>query len=117
MLEHVYGIVIFPRNRSTTQLIFSRCIGGRHTQTSRFPTREEYLKVTIDYTLAAARAFADMMASAVDSETGDKFRFVFCSGDSSEIDQKKTLFIMGPTRKAKVQYLSVSFCYPHIEFC
>ncbi|KAG5986392.1 hypothetical protein E4U43_005526 [Claviceps pusilla] len=31
----------------------------------------------------------------------DVFRFVFCSGDSSEVVYNRSLWIMGPTRRAK----------------
>jgi len=70
---------------------------------------EEYLQVTIDYPLAAARAFADGIASKLNSKNGERFRFVFCSGHASELDQDKSLWLMGPTRKAKV-------CLPLITF-
>ncbi|KAF1818826.1 uncharacterized protein K489DRAFT_413288 [Dissoconium aciculare CBS 342.82] len=84
------------------------CIGGRHTQTSRWPTMEEYLRVTVDYTVAAARAFAQNFAAAQQARRregteveGSKFRFVFCSGHASELTYCKNLWIMGPTRRAK----------------
>jgi hypothetical protein len=82
-----------------------RCIGGRHTQTSHWPTLEEYHTVTIDYPLAAARAFASHLAPSLPSDLPsnqpEKFRFVFCSGHATELDQTKSLWVMGPTRKAK----------------
>ncbi|GAB0137934.1 hypothetical protein EsDP_00006185 [Epichloe bromicola] len=76
------------------------CIGGRHTQHSRWATPEEYLAVTVDYTVAAARAFARMMGTTTRSHD-DRFRFVFCSGDASELVYNRSLWIMGPTRRAK----------------
>ncbi|KAG5991937.1 hypothetical protein E4U54_003787, partial [Claviceps lovelessii] len=81
------------------------CIGGRHTQTSRW-TPEEYLRVTVDFTVAATRAFVAMMrreraAARAPAAKDDVFRFVFCSGDSSEVVYNRSLWIMGPTRRAK----------------
>jgi nucleoside-diphosphate-sugar epimerase len=76
------------------------CIGGRHTQTSRWPTHAEYVKVSVDYALAAAKAFTKSLAPQLDQ--GERFRFVLCSGHATELDQNKKLWIMGPTRKVKV---------------
>ncbi|KAG5973055.1 hypothetical protein E4U55_000665 [Claviceps digitariae] len=87
------------------------CIGGRHTQHSRW-TPEEYLQVTVDYTVAATRAFAAMMkqerAAAATTAAAEQpalqdevFRFVLCSGDASELVYNRSLWIMGPTRRAK----------------
>ncbi|KAG6090470.1 hypothetical protein E4U15_005062 [Claviceps sp. LM218 group G6] len=78
------------------------CIGGRHTQHSRW-TPEEYLRVTVDYTAAATRAFAAMMKQerATTLAQDDVFRFVYCSGDASELVYNRSLWIMGPTRRAK----------------
>ncbi|KAG6006377.1 hypothetical protein E4U21_007108 [Claviceps maximensis] len=80
------------------------CIGGRHTQTSLW-TAEEYLRVTVDFTVAATRAFAAMMkqerAAAAAAGSQDVFRFVFCSGHASEMVYNRSLWIMGPTRRAK----------------
>ncbi|KAK2612389.1 hypothetical protein QQS21_001653 [Conoideocrella luteorostrata] len=77
------------------------CIGGRHTQNTRWATPEEYLQVTVDYTVAATRCFVRMM-SLTGCQAGDAaFRFVYCSGDSSELVYNRSLWIMGPTRRAK----------------
>ncbi|QUC20486.1 uncharacterized protein UV8b_04727 [Ustilaginoidea virens] len=76
------------------------CIGGRHTQTSRWPTPEEYLRVTVDYTVAAAAAFTRMMGLA-GPPSAAPFRFVYCSGDAAELVYNRSLCIMGPTRRAK----------------
>lgn len=77
-----------------------RCIGGRHTPTSRWKTPDEYLLVSVDYTLAAAGAFATGVAPYLPS--WKKVRFVFCSGHAAELDQSRSLWVMGRTRKAKV---------------
>jgi hypothetical protein len=95
MCRHVYRLDHSP-------LKLGRCIGGRHTQTSRWPTLEEYLQVTVDYTVAAARAFASISVAQARHEPGRNFRFVFCSGHASELTYCKNLWIMGPTRRAKV---------------
>lgn len=78
--------------------MLDRCIGGRHTQTSRWPTYEEYVRDSVDLPLAAANAFITSVAPTLSEKP---FRFVFCSGDSTELDQSKSLWIMSPTRKAK----------------
>lgn len=57
--------------------------------------------MSVDYPTAAARAFATM-ASRCDNRLVNKFRFVFCSGHASEMAHHKDLWIMGPTRRAKV---------------
>jgi hypothetical protein len=58
--------------------------------------------VTVDYTVAAARAFASISAAQARHAPGRTFRFVFCSGHASELAYCKNLWIMGPTRRAKV---------------
>lgn len=57
--------------------------------------------MSIDYPLAAAHAFANGIASKLSHANEEKFRFVFCSGHATELDQSKNLWVMGPTRKAK----------------
>ncbi|KAF2098080.1 hypothetical protein NA57DRAFT_76876 [Rhizodiscina lignyota] len=74
------------------------CIGGRHTQTSRWPTYEDYVHDSVELPLAAARVFATSVAPSLAQKP---FRFIFCSGDSTELDPSKSLWIMGTTRKVK----------------
>ncbi|KAK0624798.1 hypothetical protein B0T17DRAFT_507840 [Bombardia bombarda] len=58
-------------------------------------------KVSIDYTLAAARAFIAHLAPQLPE--GRKFRFVFCSGKYAEWDQQKPLHFLADTRRIKGQ--------------
>jgi hypothetical protein len=81
-----------------------RCIGGRHTQTSRWPTHEEYVRDSVDITLAAAKA---IIKDVVPKLQEKPFRFVFCSGDSTELDPNRHLWILETTRKVKVCVLSL----------
>ena len=76
-----------------------RCIGGRHTQTSRWPTHEDYFRDSVEITLAAAKAIINDVVPTLQEKP---FRFVFCSGDSTELDPDKSLWILEMTRKVKV---------------
>ncbi|KAI1480429.1 hypothetical protein F4774DRAFT_378402 [Daldinia eschscholtzii] len=71
-------------------------IGGRATQ---FPDVETARKVSVDYTLAAAKAFTEALAPGLSRP----FRFVFCSGKFAEWDQNKNLKMMKDTRLIKGQ--------------
>ncbi|KAJ3543186.1 hypothetical protein NM208_g3705 [Fusarium decemcellulare] len=71
-------------------------IGGRSTQ---FPDLYTYRKIQIDYTLAAANAFARHLAPKLPNH--QRFQFVFCSGKYAEWDQEKSLSFMADTRLAK----------------
>ncbi|KAI8630762.1 hypothetical protein F5Y19DRAFT_33361 [Xylariaceae sp. FL1651] len=73
-------------------------IGGRAPQ---FPDVETARKVSVDYTLAAAKAFTTELAPQLPE--GRKFRFVFCSGKFAEWDDKKHLAFMSDTRHIKGQ--------------
>ncbi|KAL2017737.1 hypothetical protein VTK56DRAFT_1707 [Thermocarpiscus australiensis] len=73
-------------------------IGGRATQ---FPDVETCRRVQVDYTLAAAKAFAEHLVPHLPE--GKQFRFVFCSGKFAEWDQKKPLHFMADTRRIKGQ--------------
>ncbi|VUC21568.1 unnamed protein product [Clonostachys rosea] len=73
-------------------------IGGRAAQ---FPDVDTFRKVSVDYTLAAARAFKQHLAPALPDN--QRFRFVFCSGKFAEWDQQKSLSFMADTRLVKGQ--------------
>lgn len=81
----------------------SRVIGGRVPQ---FPDVETAKKVQVDYTLAAAKASLEALAPQL--PTGQKFRFVFCSGKFAEWDQGKSLAFMQDTRRIKVRQPTTS---------
>ncbi|KAK1770026.1 hypothetical protein QBC33DRAFT_529962 [Phialemonium atrogriseum] len=73
-------------------------IGGRATQ---FPDVETAKRVGVDYTLAAANAFASALAPRLPD--GRAFRFVFCSGKYAEWEQEKSLAFLADTRRIKVR--------------
>ncbi|KAI1495373.1 hypothetical protein F5X96DRAFT_613213 [Biscogniauxia mediterranea] len=73
-------------------------IGGRATQ---FPDVETARRVSVDFTIAAAKAFLDNLAPRLPD--GRKFRFLFCSGKFAEWDDKKKLSFMSDTRHIKGQ--------------
>ncbi|KAI1495495.1 hypothetical protein F5X99DRAFT_403349 [Biscogniauxia marginata] len=73
-------------------------IGGRASQ---FPDVETARKVSVDFTIAAAKAFLAELAPQ--PPDGKKFRFVFCSGKLAEWDDEKHLRFMSDTRHIKGQ--------------
>lgn len=75
-----------------------RAIGGRVEQFNH--DKELCRKVSVDYTLAAANAMRESLASKTPN---GKFRFVFCSGKFTEWDQDKTLLFLSDSRKIKGQ--------------
>ena len=79
-------------------MIVRRAIGGRVEQFNH--DKELCRKVSVDYTLAAANAMRESLASKTPQ---GKFRFVFCSGKFTEWDQDKTLLFLSDSRKIKGQ--------------
>ncbi|KAJ9611168.1 hypothetical protein H2200_004351 [Cladophialophora chaetospira] len=73
------------------------CLGGK---VEDFPDLETARKVGVDYSLAAARAFATGICPSL-QERGRRFLFVFCSGKGAEWDQSKSLWLFSDTRKLK----------------
>jgi hypothetical protein len=78
--------------------LFQRTVGG---QAQDFPNIETARKVGIDYTLAAANAFATTLAPRL-GNTGRKFPFVFCSGHGAEQKEDARVWLFSDTRKIKV---------------
>jgi hypothetical protein len=68
-------------------------------------------RVGHDYTVAAAKAFAQLGA-----ENKTPFRFVFASGALAVRDQEKSVWIMGETRKIKACLCFCSFISLLIPF-
>ncbi|MCJ1267560.1 hypothetical protein MMC22_007445 [Lobaria immixta] len=64
---------------------------------ARIPDNDAARKVSIEYTLAAAKAFTPT------SSTEKKFRFVYVSGGGSERDQTKPLWFMQEYRRIRGQ--------------
>ncbi|KAI1454148.1 hypothetical protein F4805DRAFT_440877 [Annulohypoxylon moriforme] len=73
-------------------------LGGRAYQ---FPDVETARKVSVDYTLAAAKAFIEQLAPQLPEP--QKFRFLFCSGKWAEWDEKKNMRMLADTRIIKGQ--------------
>ncbi|KAI1382819.1 uncharacterized protein F4822DRAFT_422694 [Hypoxylon trugodes] len=71
-------------------------LGGRAYQ---FPDVETAKKVSVDFTVAAAKAFVEVLAPQLPESK--KFRFVFCSGKWAEWDQDKNLSFFKDTRRIK----------------
>lgn len=63
-------------------------------------------KVSIDYTLAAARIFNQHLTP--ENNKGEKFRFVYCSGAAAERDQTKSLWFAQEFRRIRVCF----YIYP-----
>lgn len=62
---------------------------------------EAFRKISVDYLLAAANAFATYLAPSL--PTSQPFRFIFTSGKDAEWDQGKSLMFMEETRHVKGQ--------------
>ncbi|OTB04889.1 hypothetical protein M426DRAFT_320470 [Hypoxylon sp. CI-4A] len=71
-------------------------IGGRAYQ---FKDVETAKKISVDYTVAAAKAFIAELAPKLPQP--QKFRFVYCSGKWAEWDQDKKPFTFGDTKRIK----------------
>ena len=65
-----------------------------------FPDIATARHVSIDLTLKAANTFLKNLATLLPS--GKKFQFVFCSGQSAEWNQSKSLWMFKDTRRIKV---------------
>ncbi|KAI9761671.1 MAG: hypothetical protein M4579_000905 [Chaenotheca gracillima] len=74
------------------------CLGGPYFF---WQDTTQYIKTNVEYTLAAAKVFATRFTP--EKESNKKFRFVFCSGTGSVVDQSKKLWFMDLTRKTKGQ--------------
>ncbi|MCJ1251443.1 hypothetical protein MMC30_008676 [Trapelia coarctata] len=67
---------------------------------SRFPSTEIARKVNVDFTVKAAKAFAQTLAPQLPE--GKKFRFVYCSGKLAEREfETKNLWIFKDARSIK----------------
>jgi len=77
------------------------CIWAIGGKVGDFPSLEVARTVGIDYTLAAASAFAKKLAPQLGD--GMRFRFVYCSGWGAERDPDKPLRIAADTRRVKVR--------------
>lgn len=70
------------------------------------PNNETTRKVSVDYTIAAARAFSSVLPN--DNDETNKFRFVYLSGGIAERDQMKPLWFLQEYRRIRVRF--IFFC-------
>jgi hypothetical protein len=80
-------------------LIVHRSLGK-----ATMPDNETARKISIDFTMAGARALTQQAA-------GHKIRFVYVSGFVTERDQSKSLWFMGEYRRIRVS-LNVTVARP-----
>jgi hypothetical protein len=64
------------------------------------PDNDTNRKVSIEYTLAAAKAFDQ--GAIMENDKAKKFRFVYLSGGAVERDQTKPLWFMQDYRRIRV---------------
>lgn len=68
------------------------------------PDNDEARRVSLDYTLAAARAFTEQQQHAAAGDGRDsKFRFIYMSGKAVQRDQTKSLWFLSEYRKMRGQ--------------
>ncbi|KAK4693767.1 hypothetical protein P7C71_g3691, partial [Lecanoromycetidae sp. Uapishka_2] len=58
-------------------------------------------RVNMDYTLAAANAFAASLAPQIKESRSQNFRLVYCSGYLTERDQERSLWLVGEDRRMR----------------
>ena len=80
---------------------------------THFPDIDTFRKVQVDFTIAAAKAFAQAFGP---TSEGKPFGFVFCSGKFSEWDQTKRVAFLQDTRRMKVRIPPLSFSDPLESF-
>jgi hypoxanthine-guanine phosphoribosyltransferase len=88
---------------SASLTLLQRTVGGKVTD---FPNIETARKVSVDYTLAAAQAFATNLAPRL-AEAERKFSFVFCSGYGAEQKKDARVWLYADSRKLKVSWRDV----------
>ena len=67
------------------------------------PPNDEAKRVSIGYTMTAAKVFTEHAEAKKDH--GEKFRFIYVSGAAVERDQNKSLWFLGPYRRIRVRTL------------
>lgn len=79
--------------------LFVRALGKPY-----IPDNDEARRVSLDYTLAAARAFTEQQQHAAAGDGRDsKFRFIYMSGKAVQRDQTKSLWFLSEYRKMRVR--------------
>lgn len=84
-----------------TFLFTTRTLGKPYIQDN-----EEARRVSVDYTMAAAKAFTENTAAKGDRES--KFRFIYLSGAAAQRDQTKSAWFMSDYRKIRVSDRTVT---------
>lgn len=69
---------------------------------ARIPDNETNKRVSIEYTLAAARTFRERVESQQGVANNARFRFIYLSGGGAERDQTKSLWFMQDYRRIRV---------------
>ena len=62
-------------------------------------------RVNLDYTVAAAEAFDQVLASRPSERGNSNFRFLYLSGDMAVRDQKSSPWFLGDSRRMRVLLL------------
>lgn len=78
--------------------LFVRTLGKPY-----IPDIDEARRVSLDYTLAAARAFTEQQHAAARDGREAKFRFIYMSGKAVQRDQTKSLWFLSEYRKIRVR--------------
>lgn len=97
----------YPTNVARSALDLHEMLIHKNERTlgkARMPDNETNKRVSIDYTLAAARAFEASLSSQQEtvSNNNTKFRFIYLSGAAAERDQTKSLWFMQDYRRIRV---------------
>lgn len=97
----------FPYHSTKGDEILTR--NERALGKARMPDNETNKRVSIEYTLAAARAFRESFASQQQGAANNaKFRFIYLSGGGAERDQTKALWFLQDYRRIRVPILFLS---------
>lgn len=122
--NHVQLTSTYDGINTCGMLYVYRCLGK-----ARLPNNEIARTVCLDYTMAGAKAFHEVMKRSYegsstpndDNDSNDahktkkrKFRFVYLSGAAAERDQTKPLWFMQEYRRIRVS--SLLFSSPHPPF-
>jgi nucleoside-diphosphate-sugar epimerase len=97
----------YPTNVARSALDLHEMLIHKNERTlgkARMPDNETNKRVSIDYTLAAARAFKESLSSQPEtiSNNNTEFRFIYLSGAAAERDQTKSLWFMQDYRRIRV---------------
>lgn len=95
------GQTLFGRQRVRALILPS--ISVRALGKPYIADNDEARRVSVDYTLAAAKAFTEQRHTAAKDGRKRKFRFVYVSGMAAQRDQTRSLWFMSGFRKIRVR--------------